>query len=98
MLKINPIIGFQNGEVSPVAKTRSRAKALDYLYNYAMSHSHIEEMAIEYATSADEAEILIERLDHKFPRERIYLCRVGPVIATHTGPSLILVSLLGDKE
>ena len=98
MLKINPIIGFQDGEVSPVAKTRSRAKALDYLYNQAMSYSHIEEMAIEYATSIDEAEMLANRLNQKFPKERIFSSRVSPVIGTHTGPSLIVLSVLGDKE
>jgi DegV family protein with EDD domain len=97
MLKINPIIGLKDGEVSPVAKTRSRTKALDYLYNYAMSYSHIEEMAIEYATSIDEAEMLSEKLSQKFPKERIFLSRVSPVIGTHTGPSLICISLLGDK-
>ncbi|MFC1860363.1 DegV family protein [Chloroflexota bacterium] len=97
MLKINPIIGFQDGEVSPVAKTRSRARALDYLYNYAMSFSHIEEMAIEYATSIGEAEMLANRLNQKFPKERIFRSRVSPVIGTHTGPNLIVLSVLGDK-
>lgn len=97
MLNINPIIGLKDGEVSPVAKTRSRAKALDYLYNYAMSYSHIEEMAIEYATSIDEVEILATRLNQKFPKERIFRSRATPVIGTHTGPSLIVLSVLGDK-
>ena len=54
ILKINPIIGIKDGEVFPAAKERSRAKAIDYLYNFAISYSHIEEMAIEYATTLDE--------------------------------------------
>jgi fatty acid-binding protein DegV len=28
----------------------------------------------------------------------IYLSRASPVIGTHTGPGLILVSVLGDKQ
>ena len=97
MLKINPIIRLKDGEVVPAAKERSRAKAIDYLYNFAMSYSHIEEIAIEYATSLDEVEILAERLDSKFPKERIYRSRASPVIGTHTGPGLLIVSVLGDS-
>ena len=97
MLKINPIIRLKDGEVVPAAKERSRAKAIDYLYNFAMSYSHIEEIAIEYATSLDEVEMLAERLDSKFPKERIYRSRASPVIGTHTGPGLLIVSVLGDS-
>ena len=98
ILKINPVIGLKNGEIIPVAKTRSRYKAIDYLYNLAMSYSRIEDMAIEYATNLNEVEMLVERLSPKFPQERIHLSRVGPAIGTHTGPSLIILSVLGDTE
>ena len=97
MLKINPIIKLKDGEVVPAAKERSRAKAIDYLYNFTMSYSYIEEIAIEYATSLDEVEMLAERLDSKVPKERIYRSRASPVIGTHTGPGLLIVSVLGDS-
>ena len=98
MLRINPIIGLRDGEVVPFARERSRARAINHLYNFAMSYSHIEEMAVEYAAGLDEAEMLVERLSSKFPKERIYCSRAGPVIGTHTGPSLLLVSVLGDRQ
>ena len=97
ILKINPIIGLKDGEVFPIGRERSRAKAIDHLYNFAMSYSHIEEIAIEYATTLDEVEMLAERLDSKFPKERIYRSRASPVIGTHTGPSLLILSMLGDR-
>jgi DegV family protein with EDD domain len=97
LLKINPIIGMKDGEVFPFGRERSRARAIDHLYNFVMSYSHIDELAVEYAMALDEAEKLIERLDAKFPKERIYRSRVGSVIGTHTGPSLLLVTVLGDK-
>ncbi len=97
MLKVNPIIGLKDGEVFPFGRERSRAKAIDHLYNFATSFSHIEELAIEYASALDEAEMLIERLGSKFPKERIYRSRAGPVIGTHTGPSLLIVTVLGDR-
>ncbi len=97
-LKFNPIIGMKDGKVIGISRPRSRAKAIDYLYNFVMSYSHIEELAIEYATALDEVEMLIERFSSKFPKERIYRSRAGPVIGTHTGPSLLVVSVLGDRK
>jgi DegV family protein with EDD domain len=96
-LKFNPILGLKDGEVVGFGRPRSRAKAIDYLYNFVMSYSHIDEIAIEYATALDEAEMLAERLSSRFPKERIYRTRASPVIGTHTGPSLLVVSVLGDR-
>ena len=98
MLRMNPLITLRDGVVEPAGRTRSRAKAIDHLYNFATSYSHVEEMAIEYATALDEAEMLAERLGSKFPKERIYYSRSSPVIGTHTGPSLLVVTVLGDRE
>ncbi len=97
MLRINPIITLKDGVVEPAGRTRSRAKAIDHLYNFAASYSHIEEMAVEDTACPDEAEVLAERLGAIFPRERIYRSKMTPVIGTHTGPGLLLVAVLGDK-
>ncbi len=97
MLRVNPVITLRNGVVEPAGRTRSRAKAIDYLYDFATSYSHIEEMAVEDAACPDDANELVERLSSKFPRERIYRSRSTPVIGTHTGPGLLLVSVMGDK-
>ena len=98
MLNVNPIITLKDGVVEPVARTRSRSKAIDCLYDFAMSYYRIEELAIEDAACHDDAELLVERLSSRFPRERIYRSRTTPVIGTHTGPGLLLISVLGDKE
>jgi len=98
LLKVNPVIGMKDGEVHPYAKERSRAKAIDHLYNFAASFGNVEGLAVEYATDLDEANRLIERLHSKYPQVPIYLSRASPVIGTHTGPGLILVSVFGDRQ
>ena len=50
-----------------------------------------------YAAALDEAEMMGERLGSKFPKERICRSRTSPVIGTHTGPSLLVVTVLRDK-
>jgi len=98
MLKVNPILGVKDAEVHPFARERCRAKAIDYLHNFINGYSRIEEMAIEDATTPGEAEMLIGRLDSKFPKERVYRSKVGSVIGTHVGPHVIAASVLGDRE
>jgi len=97
MLRVNPIITLKDGVVEPAGRTRSRAMAIDHLYNFAMSFSHIEGIAVEDAACPGDAELLVERLSSKFPKERIYRSKTTPVIGTHTGPGLLLVAILGDK-
>jgi DegV family protein with EDD domain len=97
MLKINPIIALKNGQVEPAGRARSRAKALDHLFDFAASYTSIEGMAVEGGDCPEDVENLVERLGKIYPKEHIYRSRVTPVIGTHTGPGLILVAILGDK-
>jgi DegV family protein with EDD domain len=98
LLKVNPIIGIKDGEVYPLAQERSRTRAIDHLYNFATRFSNVEGLAVEYATDLDEANRLVQRFHSKYPQVPIYLSRTSPVIGTHTGPSLIVVSVLGDRQ
>ncbi len=97
MLKINPLVTLRDGVVEPAGKTRSRAKAIDRLYAFARGYSRIEEMAVENTACPEDAEVLVERLGAIFPSGKIYRSRMTPAIGTHTGPGLLLVSILGDK-
>ncbi len=97
MLRVNPLITLRDGVVQPAGRARSRAKAIERLYNFTMSYSYIEEMAVEDTACPDEAEMLVERLSTRFPKERIYRSKMTPAIGTHTGPGLLLVVVLGDK-
>jgi DegV family protein with EDD domain len=97
MLKVNPIMTLEEGEGRPVAKPRSRAKAIEFLYKFAASFSNIEELAIEDAATPDEADMLAERIGSRFPKERIYRTKVSPVVGTHVGPHVLAVSVLGDR-
>lgn len=98
LLKVNPVIGMKDGEVFPYAKERSRAKAIDHLHDFAANFGDVEGLAVEYAADFDEANRLIQRLRSKFPQVPIYLSRASPVIGTHTGPSLIAVSVFGNRQ
>lgn len=97
MLRVNPIIMLRDGKVEPAGRVRSRAKAIDALYDFAASYKKIDELAVEDAACRDDGDALVKRLSAIFPAERIYRTRTTPVIGTHTGPGLLLIAVLGDK-
>ncbi len=98
VLRINPLITLRDGVVEPAGRTRSRSKAIDRLYEFAAGYANIEEMAVENTACPDEAEALVERLGDIYPKERIHRSRMSPVIGTHTGPGMLTVAVMGDKE
>lgn len=97
MMHIHPILGVKDGEVASFGRARSRDEALEYLYDFVMGYKNIEELSVAYYKAVDDAEKLIERLDAKFPKERIIRSRTSPVIGAHTGPNLLVVVVLGDQ-
>ena len=98
MLSIKPILTVKDGEMSPLTRLRSKAAGMDYLYNSAASYSHIEELAVEHATTPDEADELVERLSSLHPKERIYRSTLSPVVGTHAGPGAMAVSVLEAEK
>ncbi len=97
MLKINPILSLKDGEIYPVGREHSRSKAIENLYDFANSFSHIEEMAIGDGTTPEEADVLVERLNDKFPAERVFRFKVTAAVGAHVGPHVVVVAILGDK-
>ena len=99
LLSVKPILTMRDGEVAPLTRVRSRMAGMDYLYDFVAGFSHIEELAVEHATTPDEADTLVERLSPLFPKERIYRSTVSPVIGTYVGPHVLSVTVLeAEKE
>jgi DegV family protein with EDD domain len=98
ILKVNPILTIRNGMTEGVTKVRSRAKVMDYLYEFAMEFPDVEAIAIEDATTPDEVDMLVERLSIRFNPENILRMKVGPVIGTHVGPHVLSLGILAGGQ
>ena len=98
MLSIKQILTVKDGEMSPLTRLRSRTAGMDYLYNFVAGFPRIEELAVEHATTPDEADRLVERLSTKFPKERIYRSTVSPVLGTYAGPNAIALTVLEAEK
>lgn len=89
LLSIRPVLKIEEGEVRPVEKVRTRAKAMDRLVEFVELFPNIEDLAIIYATTPDDVDLLLKRLEPTVPRERILVSKVGPVVGTHVGPGVL---------
>ena len=91
ILNVKPIITLRDGEFSPVGNFRTRAKAVDKLYELAGNYSNIQEIAVIYSTTPDEANRLKDRLSSLIGNKRLYLARLGPALGVHGGPGTLVV-------
>ncbi|MGA7677172.1 MAG: DegV family protein [Dehalococcoidia bacterium] len=96
LLKMNPILGIKDGVAFPFARVRSRAKATDWLCEFASKFSQVKALAVEYGTNAAEAKALAKRIASVFPKVPIYLSNVSPVIGTHAGPNILAVTVMEE--
>lgn len=95
LLSVKPVLTMSDGQVAPLTRVRSMNAAIDVLYNFAAGHRQIDEIAVEYATTPEMADALIDRLSDLHPRERIYRTTVSPVLGAYMGPSVLSVSVMG---
>lgn len=89
VLNLKPILTLREGEVHPVARVRTRARALDQMFRYGMSHGDIEQVAVIHGTTPEDAEMLARRVRERLPDVPIHVGRLGPVLGVHGGPGSI---------
>ncbi len=86
MLDIKPILIVEDGEIIPLEKVRTRAKAVDKLFEFVVEFSHIQRVAILQSAPNEDSLALIERLEMVFSDMKFPVVTYGPVLATHVGP------------
>ena len=80
----------------PVGQVRSRAKGIEQLFDFVKNATNIEDLAIAYSTTLDEAQALSQRAASLFTKGDIRLARLGTTLGVHLGPGALIVSLRGE--
>jgi fatty acid-binding protein DegV len=83
------MLGMKDGELMPVSQVRTRVKGIDKLFDFVKNATNIQDLAIVYNTTPEDAQTLIERIGLIFPKERIRLARLGPALGVHGGPGVL---------
>jgi DegV family protein with EDD domain len=94
ILKLNPILAIRAGEIVPIARVRTRTKAIERLCQILQDSGVPQEMSVMSTTEPEEAEALAQRLSNLFPRERMYRASIGPAMGTYVGPGAVGVSVI----
>jgi len=97
ILNVKPMITLKEGEVVPAGQTRSRSKGIERLFSFVESASNIEDLAIAYNTTPDEAQALAERLGSLFTKEAVRVGRLGTTLGVHMGPGGLAIGIREKK-
>ena len=98
MLRVKPMLSIRDGEVHPEERVRTKALALNRLFQITTSYPRIKELAIGYSTNAQEAEEMRRRFADALPGVNVQVGRLGPVIGTHGGPGVLGIGVLEGEE
>ncbi len=97
LLKFKPLLGIVDGEVVPVARVRSRAKALETLQELLLTQVPARgpavRVAVTHALAEEEARQVGESLARRFGTQLSFLSGLGPVLGVHVGPGTIGVAV-----
>ena len=85
-LRVKPLLTLKEGDLSMVGVARTKAKAVERLYEFAKGFPKVKGLAVAYTTAHDEARAFTDRLKAAFPGVPVSLMRVGSSLGTHAGP------------
>ncbi len=98
ILNVKPLVTLKEGEVVPAGQVRSRSKGIERLFSFVENASDIDDLAIAYSTTPDEAHALAERLGSIFTKEAIKVVRLGTTLGVHMGPGSLAVGFREKKS
>ena len=98
MLNVKPLITVKDGEVVPVGQVRSRAKGLGQLFEFIQKAERIDDLAIGYSTTLDDALSLSQQVASIFNKDQIKVMRLGTTLGVHLGPGALILSYRGKAS
>ncbi len=98
VLDINPVFSFRDGDAAPVARPRTRRRALERIVTETLEAvgqgpAHV---AAIHAAAPDEANALVDRVAERTDVVESHVVEVTPVIGAHTGPGLLGMAFFRD--
>ncbi|MGI2336478.1 MAG: DegV family protein [Dehalogenimonas sp.] len=92
LLNVKPLLTLKDGEFVPVTQVHSRTKGKERLLEFVRSAKDIEDLAIIYSTTPDEAKELAASITAMYNIQAL-VAQVGPVLGVHSGPGALGIAL-----
>lgn len=97
LLHVKLLITLRDGEIRPAGLVRTRRKGIDRLLGFVRSASHVEDLAIVYSTTPDDAQALAAYICQACPDIVPRIVRLGPALGVHAGPGALVTVLREAK-
>jgi DegV family protein with EDD domain len=97
-LQIKPVLHLADGHVEPIAKPRTKAKAVRSIVDEMKRRvgSRPLHVAVFHADVAGEAKGLRQTIARRFQCVELYLTALTPVMGAHTGPGVLGAAFYAD--
>jgi DegV family protein with EDD domain len=98
-LRVKPILTIDSGQMMPVERVRSTARAFERLVDYARQRhaSGADAWVVQHVRSPELADQLVERARAVFGTDPVFCSEIGAVVGAHTGPGLIGLGALPPR-
>ena len=91
LLDIKPVLEIRDGVLELESRPRTRSRSFERLASKVREAEDLERLAVVHAAASD-VDSFVELLAASFPRDRISVGWLGPVIGTHVGRGTIAVA------
>jgi DegV family protein with EDD domain len=98
LLHVKLLLTLRDGELRPSGLARTRRKGTDRLLDFVRSASHIEDLAIVYSTTPNDAQTLANHISSLFLTTVPRIARLGPALGVHAGPGVLIAVLREAKQ
>ena len=95
LLHIKPMIKLEDGAAGPLARARSRTRAIAILKEKIDECKPLARMFVIYTTEISDAEELADYLKATYPElDEVRITHIGPVTGAHMGPRVLGAAFL----
>ena len=91
LLDIKPVLQIRDGVLELESRPRTRSRSFERLASKVREAGDVERLAVVHAAASD-IDSFVELLSASFPRDRISIGWLGPVIGTHVGRGTVAVA------
>lgn len=95
MLSMKPVLRIDNGRIEPVARIRTKRKAMSHLLDVVFDEISGEtdvHAAVISASAPEEGTRVFNKIKERIQPAELSLCELTPVVGTHAGPGTVGVA------
>lgn len=94
LLSVKPVLEFRDGEVHPLERVRSRAKAHALLESLALQSGNPEQLAYASTTDHERANEMASRARERLGLDDVPVYTIGAAVGTYAGPGCVGVAII----